>query len=388
MKKLLLSSVAVISLAAVATPASAQGLKLDLGGHYKGYGVINSQDEATGSEARSVDWLQETEIHFGGETTLDSGLTVGAHFEADSDANDSFSVDESYAYFAGSWGRVNLGDEDGSAYLLQVAAPSADSNVDGIRQFVQGVNYMVSPMGAGFMNWDGFDYDNDLTNDANKLTYLSPIMNGFQAGVSYTPDTQDLASRQGVTGAPGGFANSSLAGVNADDVDGAWGEAYEGAVRYEGSFNNVGVIAGAGYTTVRLEQDGAVAAAAGEDDYDEWNAGLDLDFGAFGLGVVYTENNNGSDTNGADSNETWVVGADYTTGPFKLGVSYLNNENEALQTAGTEVETDRYTGGVVYTYGPGMSFRGSISYIDHEVEGSSTSDTDSTNLLLGTQINF
>jgi outer membrane protein OmpU len=369
MKKLLLSSVAVLGLTAVATSASANGLTLDLGGHYKGYVALSDQDTTAGTTARDVDWLQETELHFGGETTLDNGLTVGVHVEAETDNGDGFTVDESYAYFAGSWGRINAGSEDGAAYLLQVAAPSADSNVDGIRQFVSAVNWNLT----NIANTAVLDYANDgatsgtiaggttNTGDENKLTYLSPVLNGFQAGLSYTPELD------------GG--TNSLGGVDSDDVAGDLGSQYEAAVRYEGTFNNVGVIAGAGYTTAEREAD-----LAGQDDFDEWNVGLDLDLGAFGLGVVYTENNNGADTN--DENETFVLGADYTTGAFKLGASYLTNETNA---GGTDLETDRYTGGVVYTYGPGMSFRGSISYVDYDNAGTSA---DATSVLLGTQINF
>jgi predicted porin len=363
MKKLLLSSVAVLGLTAVATSASASGLSLDLGGHYKGYVAIHDQDETAGNTARGVDWFQETELHFGGETTLDNGLTVGVHIEADTDGGDAFAVDESYAYFAGSWGRVNAGDEDGAAYLLQVAAPSADSNIDGIRQFINPVNNTILGLGATIAQ--PLDYANDgvtTTGDENKLTYLSPIFSGFQVGASYTPDT--------------GAATNSLAGVQSDDVAGAFGSQYEVAARYEGTAGSVGYIAGAGYTTIEREAD-----AVGQDDFDEWNVGVDLDLGAFGLGVVYTENNNGVDTN--DTNETLVIGADYTTGAFKLGASYLNNETNA--NAGTDLDTDRYTGGVVYSYGPGMSFRGSISYVDYDFGGTSA---DATSVLLGTQINF
>ena len=101
-----------------------------------------------------------------------------------------------------------------------------------------------------------------------------------------------------------------------------------------------------------------------------------MDWGAFGLGVVYTENNN-------DENETWVVGADYTTGPYKLGVSWLNNESDA---SGVDVETDRFSGGVVYTYGPGMTFRGSLGYVESDVQGGA--DVEATYALIGTQVNF
>ncbi len=371
MKKVLLSSAAILGLA-VASPALAQDNALDLqiNGHYKGYVSYIDQDDAGTAETRDVDWLQETEVHLQGETTLDNGLTVGVHVEAEVDGGDSAAIDESYAYFSGAWGRVNAGDEDGAAYLLQVAAPSADSNVDGIRQFVSGVNYTnLDPTNGSPTSTEiALDYDNDAANDANKLTYLTPVFGGFQAGASYTPDTQNVLGNAGA--APNG-ATSTL-GNTTDDVAGEYGSAYEVAARYEGIVNNVGFILGAGYTHVDLEED-----LGTQDDFEEWNVGLDVDLGAFGLGVVYTENNNGQET--LDENETWVVGADYTTGPFKLGASYLTNDNDFTG------DTDRYTGGVVYTYGPGMSLRGSISYLD--VDNASV-DADATNVLLGTQINF
>lgn len=371
MKKLLLSS-AICALAVISSPAFAQedsALKLNVGGYFKGYAAYVNQDEDPGEEARGLDILRDTEVHFGGETTLDNGLTVGAQIEAAADNGDNFAVDESYVYFASAWGRVNFGNEDGAAYLLQVAAPSADDNYDGIRQFVYPTNYTVSELDgsryATSVLADGLDYDNDLTTDNDKITYLSPVFNGFQAGVSYTPD---------VDGASTSFGNSL------DDVLGAYGDAYEVAARYEGQFNAVGFILGAGYTHLNLERDNGAGTL---DDSNEWNVGADFDIGAFGVGVAYTEAEDGSVANTSDT-ETFVVGADYTTGAFKLGASYLNRDQD--ETAG-ETEADRYTGGVVYTYGPGMTFRGSVSYVDEE-STTAIGDNDSTSVLLGTQINF
>ncbi len=366
MNKLMLGS-ALAVLALASAPALAQdnasGVKLNVGGHFKGYVNYTDQDDTLGgNDVREIDILRDTEVHFGGETTLDNGLTVGAQIEAKAQSGDdtSFEIDESYTYFSGTWGRVNFGEEDGAAYLLQVAAPSADDNIDGVRQFINPVRYTGDFAGASF------DYDNDLARGDDKITYLTPVFSGFQAGASYTPEADGISNR----------LNGNTTDADADDLENVW----EIGARYEGQFNNVGLIAGAGYTTASREVE-----AAGEDDFQEWNVGLDLDIGAFGLGAIYTENNNGFDVN--DTNETWVVGGDYTTGPFKIGASYLNNDNDRLTTAlaGTEVETDRYTGGVTYTYGPGMSFRGSVSYIDHEA---GAADGDATSVLLGTQINF
>ncbi len=341
MNKLMLSAAAV-ALTLAASPAFAaddSGVKLSLGGYFKGY--VNYTNE---NDVHSLDILRDTEVHFGGETTLDNGLTVGAHIEAEADGANGFEADESYVYFAGSWGRVNFGNEDGAAYLLQVAAPSADDNIDGLRQTINPYSTIAA-----------LDYANDEFEASDRVTYLSPVFSGFQAGVSYMPDN----------GAAG-----DLAGNGADTGVGTQSDAWELAARYEGMVGNVGVIAGAGYTAAQQEVD-----AVGADDFSEWNVGVDLDIGAFGVGAVYTENNNGSDTN--DEDETWVLGADYTTGPFKIGASYLDNDDDATD------ETQRFAAGVIYTYGPGMTFRGSLGYAEED-----NSDDDATVVSVGTQINF
>jgi len=350
MKKLLLASVAVSGLA-FAAPAHAD-IDLEVGGYFKGYGAFVDQDEGTGVDVNEFDIIRDTEIHVDGATTLDNGLTVGAHFEFEVDqADSSVGTDESYVYFSGDWGRVNFGGEDGAAYLLQVAAPSADSNVDGLRQFVSPFNNTGGIQTADTAVNTRLDYDMNPTGKADKFTYLSPIFSGFQAGLTFSPDTDAASSFQVGT-------------------EGQIDETYEVALRYEGQFENVGVIAGAGYSHGENNNTGA-----NQDDRQVWNVGLDLDIGPFGIGAIYMDDTTAVDN--ADI-ETFVVGADYTTGPFKLGVSYLNEDQDG------GVENDRYTGGVTYEYGPGMSFRGSIQ----QLETDGATDGDGTALLLGTQINF
>lgn len=416
MKKLLLST-AALGLVLAAAPAMAE-IDLDIGGNTSMYGVITDDDQlpntATGgiqAESNQIDFIRDTELYFSGETALDNGLTVGAHFELSVDGGDSSDVDESYAYFSGGWGRVNLGDEDGAAYLLQVAAPSADSVVDGLRQDVQPFNYNAlindsladltnnsvgtgttfDSAGSAFVETrGGLDYDQDLAGKNTKLTYLTPVFSGFQGGLSFTPDD--------------GAAND-LEGVgNANDVS-TFGATYEVALRYEGQFDQVGVIVGTGYTFQNLEREDNPTTLYSDPTNDRaaWNAGIDLDIGAFGIGTAYIVDDNGElarttgPTNPAQGDsltvgdeETWVVGADYTTGAWKVGASYMTVDNTF---AIHNLETDRWTGGVVYTYGPGMTFNGSVQYVDHELSGSTLGGTgdaevDATALLLGTQINF
>ncbi len=481
MKKLLLSTAAVALGLSLAAPAAQAQIELSVGGHFKGYMAYTDQDDEnvtttnqlTDTDPRSIDILRETELHVSGETTLDNGLTVGAHFELDLEdtSADTPDVEEAYVYWSGNWGRVNFGKEDGVAYLLQVAAPSADSNIDGLRQFVQPLNFSTdilpglantttgAPANAddevagfaqflggtsfdlgteagasvvanlavdntvdtgdivtsdiGFVNraFSGLgrlDYDLAVSGFDNKISYLTPVFSGFQAGVSYTPELGD-----------NGEVTRNLNGVNLNDTVNDFGATYGIAARYEGQFDELGVAIGIGYESADLEEEGtlqgifvsdAVDAIAATDtlvtefdDRNAWNAGIDFDWGPFGLGFAYVEDDLGIDK-GADR-ETFVVGADYTTGPFKLGVSYLMQDQEidalvgnglSANFTGGDLEAERFTGGVVYTYGPGMTFRGSVSYVEYDasdlnqgaVADLNDDKVDATSVLIGTQIRF
>lgn len=358
MKKILLCSAALVGVAFAAAPAMAQ-VDVTVGGHTKNYLGWLSQDTAPGVEERNFDMLRESELHFNAEGTADNGLTYGFHVETEVDGRDDFAVEESYLYLASSLGRVNLGSEDGANYLLQVAAPSADSNIDGLRNYIQPV------IGLGRL-----DYANDATAQEEKITYLSPNWSGFQFGLSYTPE------------AGGDDATAGLAGFNLDDQEDNQGSGYEAALRYEGTFNNIGFALGAGYTHIDIEEDAIlppVPAAINADDIQQWNVGADFDIGAFGIGAVYTETNSAGGVDDVDV-DTLVFGADYTTGPFQFGASYLNRDVDG----GTE--TDRYTGGVIYTVTQGLTLRGSVSYVDIDVPAAG--DADATSVLGGIQFNF
>ncbi len=361
MKKLLLMTTAVAGLAFM--PAAAQAeIDLDLGGYFKGYVGATDQD-TTGVD--DFGWKRESELHINGETTLDNGLTVGARFEiqteADAGANDT---EESYIYFSGNLGRVNLGAEDGAAYLLQIAAPSADSNIDGIDPDISFVNIngaVVTPT----------RYELAPTADADKITYLTPKFSGFQAGVSYATDaTQDVVG----SGLTGQNADPALAGA------GTLGDIVEVAARYDAEVEGVGVHLGAGYVTADQAN-----ASADSSDYDGWNLGAKFDIGAFGVGASYSEQENF--TGNGEESEVLVVGADYVTGPYKFGVSYFNSETDQTGVLGTD-EIDRYSVGAGYTFGPGMSFRGSVHVYDIEDGDTPANDNDATTFVLGTDIQF
>ena len=360
MKKLLLAGVAAGGLLLSYNTAHAEEvdvsgpapLNIEIGGYFKGYAALIDQDEIGANDVNEFDFLRDTEIHITSEMTLDNGLTIGTSFEFDVDGEDGDAeVDESFVYFSGDFGLVNFGNEDGVGYLLQVAAPSADSNVDGIRQYIDANNFTAAGI-VPFSN--GLDYDMDPFEKIDRVSYISPSFSGFQAGVSFAPDNDD--------------AESFSVGTEGTSVD----ESYEVAVRYEGEFNEVRLTTGAGYAH---GENNSTAATA--DDRIAWNLGLDIDVSKFGIGVAYTEDNNAMQDQDTD---TLVLGADYTFGSLKLGLSYLDLETENV------TDVNRYSGGAVYNYGPGMDVRASVHHT--EVEPSGGSEYDSTALIIGTMISF
>jgi predicted porin len=416
MKKLLIGTAAIsLGVFGIAGQAKAEGLKLNLAGHFKGYVDYLSQDDNvnTGGDAanesvRKIDILRETELHFTGETTLDNGLTVGFHDEVDVDGSDSYDGndalynEESYLYMSGAWGRVNFGKEDGAAYLLQVAAPSADANYDCLRQYVSPFRFDFQDDGTGTgtqglladiytASATHLDYDEAVSGHSNKLTYLSPVFSGFQAGISYTPD---VANGGGLNGS-NDFGNSS------NDVDGVLGAAWDLGARWEGQWEQVGIALGGGWSRNMLQDDNATGTA---DDRTAWDLGVDLNWAAFGIGAAYLHDDLGVDSSAGNADQkTWTVGADYTTGPFKIGASYYRQNQELDGLAASpyaagggaslvgltgDAHSTRWTGGVVYTYGPGMTFRGSVSHLKADVPAAAGDDFSGTTVLLGTQVDF
>lgn len=375
MKKLLLATAAFALLA----PAAHAEIKLDLGGYFKGYAGYSNNDAGSngtpGAEFRKFDIKRKSQVFFTGETTLDNGLTVGYNGQLIQDNNVNYGtasadaqVEQSYLYFSGNWGRVNLGRENGAAYLLQVSAPSADANLDG-----QDIDF-------SFFNIDStanvrHDYKQAgpragaLTNQdqqySDKITYLTPKFNGFQAGVSYTP-SYDTKGRDSY------FGGTVDNGTDLENL-------MEAAARYDGEFSGVGVHAGAGYTTASQETD-----TVANDDFKQWNAGLKLTMDAFGLGAAYIHDN-GAVANDGD-NRTWVVGGDYTYGAYTFGVSYLDSKGE--EGAGVaDSNYDRWTVGAAYTFGPGMKFNGSVGFHDLDATAASA-DNKATVVAVGTDIQF
>ena len=408
MKRILLAGTAIAGVALLSQPAHAD-LKLDLGGYFRGYMVYadNKENNANG-QLNKFNFTKDAEVHFTGETTTDMGLTVGAHFElkmlnnsvfqgqgvqqqnlAGQDAyNSGSTVDESYIYFSGGWGRVNFGEEDGAAYLLQVAAPSADSNIDGLRPSVVGFVSDVWNNGSVNGSWnDPFNnnnsnatmgYDNADFRHTDRITYLTPKWNGFQVGASYAPSQGAVA------------VDSNLAGMPFDNTA-AYKNLWEASARWDGEFSGVGISAGAGYSSATPGTKQAIGNFA-SDDLRTWDAGLNFTWQGWSLGGAYLSSNTGTSGPSADY-RAWDVGLGWDNGPWHAGASWWDGRWDANSYGGAEnladtLKVDRYTVGGGYTYGPGMSFRGAVAWANVKNGTGAGGDINPVQVTLGTDVNF
>lgn len=430
MKKLLLVSTAIAGVAFAASSASA-ALKMDLGGYFEGYGLYADNNNPSTDNQRDFTFRRDNEIFVNGESTLDNGLTIGAHtqlnigntdntgtitatstFTSNTGAvvgtppvgtvattisnttgvNQTQLVDETYLYASGQWGRVNFGEEDGAAYLLQVAAPSADSNVDGMRVYIQGLNTN---------NWNAnlsgmvLSYQQADFRQADRLTYLTPKFNGFQAGVSYAPDTSSaFINADSATAATSAGTNVMPFG----DVAGAFKNPWEVAGRWDGRFSGVDLSLGAGYSDAQAENTAASGVGVvGSKDLQTYNFGGNVGLSGFSLGAAYKHTNNGIESTGADNTDTktWDVGGAYDNGPYHVGLSYFHDSigDGLLSTAESGDSTvHRYAAGAGYTFGPGMTFRGSVDWGKFDANSDETAHgTDSerfTQVTVGTDVQF
>jgi outer membrane protein OmpU len=218
--------IALLAGAATAAPvygAQAQ-LTVTLGG-FTTFRAATYDSDTPGATSR--EFQNETEIHIRADGKADNGLLYGAKIEVENDGPaGGISTDEASVYAGGSWGRITLGDDDGAADELFVYAPV---------------------VGNGQIDEDWFDFagpgidTDDLlsptdTSDATKVTYLSPVLGGLQAGVSYTPQSDD--EDQSVVG---------FKAVDPDADENLYKDLVEAGISYKREFAGVSLVLAGAY---------------------------------------------------------------------------------------------------------------------------------------------
>jgi predicted porin len=351
--------------------SSAAGpIKLGLGGYFQFYGVFGQQSDDPGQPGEfrhNFDFKREAEVFFTGQTKLDNGLIVGVDVQLEAESCTD-QIDESYIWFQGNWGRLILGSENSAAYLLAVGAPTVDANFDG-----QDPNYRLptllgqgDPRSLAGSGNSGIDaYVVNVTGDSEKITYLSPRIAGFRAGVSFTPDNSEEGTQGGQIATKGG----SFAGMPFNNNPGTWSNVVAAGLNYENKFGPIQLLAGIGYEYGFLES--GTPPPDLFKDRQSGQAGIDVGIGGFHIGGGYYFDDNGFEDDGTQ--RSWALGLTYTMGPLTFGGSYFDSKRD--QPAGIpDVRLRRYLAGARYAVGPGVDLRGSVQYYNYNADSPDTNN--------------
>ncbi|MGG5810776.1 porin [Falsiroseomonas sp. CW058] len=274
----------------------------------------------------SIDFKTDAEIVVIVNGKAANGLAYGAQIELQVDnfipqaattAGTGVDTDEFWGYVSSpTLGTLMFGDQDSAASQMAVSLPGAvqqlgmSTNWD---EFValaaDGNRYLVADINDG--------------NDSSKVIYLSPQFFGFDFGISFAPNRREGEEFRSVVS--GLTAGTQV--LQRDPNDSNRNE-LSGAIRYRGTFGNIGVAAGLAAHRMDAPENNANL-----QDITEYQAGLNLSGFGFTVGGMYRWGKYGGVTGsalpaGRANSSTWGLGATYVTGPWALGAFYARAERD------------------------------------------------------------
>ena len=328
----------------LAAPASAQ-IELGLSGEmiqWVGY-AWNEQSAYSGADVKT-----DFEVEVGSEVELDNGLQFGVRFAVENESGPNNQTVEAFLYIESAFGRAEIGDRDSAASLMHYSAPDVGIGInDGdVAEWVH--NPTSSDADSAFES----TYLYLGEDKASKVTFFTPRLSGFQFGVSYIPEFEQMNN---VQPADDRYHDGVALGVNfVDDV------------------GPVAVAASATY--LRASPPGTVA---GVDDAQGYAFGLNLGYAGFLLGGSYAHTAGSADagTNPATSldGQGYDIGLAYVTGPWGFSVSHYHGAAEGTVVDAGDDESDVFMLSVNYALGPGASLAGSAYHVDYDGDTSDNS---------------
>ncbi|MDP2699230.1 porin [Thalassospira sp.] len=347
MKKILVASSALVAVAFAGQASASEPIKLSVGGYMEQWAGV--ADQENGFASRNA-FQSDTEVHFKGSTTLDNGIEIGAAIELEGQGGASNQVDEQYLYVNGGFGQVKLGAEDGAAADMATLAPSTGAVIAQDGDLGNWVD--ISTPNANYLGAGG---GADAASDSKRVTYYTPVLGGFRAGISYA-DSINSETNNTVTD------NDSRVSAG---------------VEYKGDFDAVSV----------------KVSAVGEDDQASegqwWHVGANVGFGNFTVGASYgiqdSEFNAGTSTGNDQEVEGYDLGVSYKMDAATVSATYYGETEEQGVGAG-EDSLDVVALGLTYTLGAGVEWRSSVFWFENDRVAAA--DNEGYGLVTGIKLSF
>ena len=383
MKKILLGTTALVTAGLLAGPALASDpLKVTVGGNVvTGFYVIDADNVGTTTFNSTKVAVVARNIDIKAEGTLDNGLVAGvdAKLQLGNDWNNTnqswSSFRQLFAYLEGGFGRFEIGGTDGAAYKMHYTSPwfVPGNGVDS-----PNIYNGVSSGNLGFGPEVRTSTFSLMATDANKVSYFTPRLAGFQLGVSYTPDASNN--------------NPKANGLVVLPTDVGMSNVFEIAANYAGTFSGVDVGVDGFYVTGDGGGSGLFFWGTNDVSPEEYGFGANLGYAGFTLGGAWYQSNDLDYKYGVNlarkdyGAQVWTLGLKYATGPWTVGVAYLDAQDDSSSASGRdgrESKTWQLGGG--YNLGSGVDVGLDLQWAQNKHNNtwaSQTYDTKSAGLVL------
>ena len=403
MKKILFASTALVAagLFTTGTASASDKINLQLGGFSKWWvvGAWNSTDftKAGNSSYNNGNIKGDNEVWFGGNTALDNGMKVGVdiHLEAGGHTDmTTDTIDKSYVYIEGGFGKFIVGTNKNGTYLLHVMAPDAAGN-NGEGGIMTGNYSIARPTTVNGMA-GGNTTAIDTTNNSEAITYVAPTFYGLTVGASFLPHGGWEDNR--------GAMNLNTLTGNLNTSPGDIQEVYGAGALYANTFGGVGVKVSAGAVTAKFSGGNQAGNTLGglPSTWLEQAYGTQLSYAGFTLGGSFRTHHvnyagDGGQDTGAFGNITTIggsasngraydMGLQYATGPYAVSFNYFRsavahcvNSNTSASAGvcnnGSDI-TDMYQLSGKYNLGAGVDVLASTGYAVYNSALASTSGGD------------
>ena len=270
-----------------------------------GFGSYDGGEETVDDIHFEID----AEIHFKATGVTDGGLGVEAVVEMEAGANGG--IDESYLTLSGGFGALTIGQEDSAASLLGFVGIGGGYGGGGY--YDCGENW--TPASCDLAN---------ANNDYLGIRYITPVIGGLQAGVSYQLDTHGSHVGHSTSGS---YNDTNLLSAGANFVGNSSGTSWKIGGNY------------------LLHDTGENAEKA-----TSWGIGAGATVGGTTLSVQYdiVGNTHGNPvSNALEDSRNFGIGVDHTVGALTFGIGI-----------GTKLEKNASRDSVAYTFIPANSLPG------------------------------
>jgi hypothetical protein len=354
-KKSLITSTAIVAVGSLgmATAEAASKPKLGISGYYEVFMGAGDGDRSGASasgtptyspgEEGTFSIMHYGEIRFKASGKTDNGMKWGVYFEdVQNDADTTgkkCSTDEANIWMSGSWGKLEIGGQDGAGDKVYAGGEKLVHHSPGmIDAFVSTDSYADEKMSL-----------ND-TSDDTKVTYYTPRISGFQAGYSYVPHDEKGSIGGDATNEPG----------------------HEYSLEWKGKV---------GGGNLRATFSGAYLTTTNSPLNPEHNyrAGVTYGMGPWSIAGGYKHHENDGDLVESGEVDAFDLAVAYSGGRWE--VAALVGITNAEDVGGTTSDSDYYHVGVTgaYNLGGGLTVAASVWFYDLDYpSASSDTDTDGT----------